>query len=284
MTLDFGVSASAHCGAALETVLFSDSIEQKLSALDVLERQLHSGKPPEVQTSSIRPASEVVFPRRPLRVPPRQLKRRSLSDPEGLRVFLHAVAHIEFNAIHLALDVVYRYRDVPEAFARDWLKVAFDEGRHFRAVVRRLKSLGSDYGAYPAHGGLWELAIKTETDVLARLAIIPRVMEARGLDVTPAMIEALDRLGDTESSALLAMILQEEVAHVEAGSRWFRALAEETGHDPETHYFQLIAQHLRGAIRGPLNWADRRRAGFSENELNRLQQMADQSSKDRQPS
>lgn len=276
-------SQSSEVGAALEAVLFSAAVEQKLAGLAALKRRLDSAEPLVIETPSIRSAVEVVFPEQPQRVPPKQLKRRSLRDLEGLRVFLHAVAHIEFNAIHLALDAVYRYRAVPEAFGRDWLAVALDEGRHFQAVVARLESLGSGYGAYPAHGGLWELAIKTEADVLARLAIIPRVMEARGLDVAPAMIEALEGQGDQESAALLAMILQEEVAHVAAGSRWFKTLAKAEGHDPEAHYFELIAQHLGGAIRGPLNWPDRRRAGFSEQELSRLQLMADQSREIRIP-
>jgi uncharacterized ferritin-like protein (DUF455 family) len=149
--------------------------------------------------------------------------------------------------------------------------VADEEAQHFGLMRDRLRSLGQDYGDFPAHDGLWSMARRTAADPLVRMALIPRVMEARGLDVTPGMIARFRDAGDGETAACLEVILRDEVGHVAAGTRWFRHLCQERGLDPETQYFELLARHLGGDIRGPLNLADRRRAGFAETELDRLQ-------------
>lgn len=255
---------------AIEACLFSTEIKVKLDAMDELAHLLFLGELIPDFNGAIRPTSDVQFPLRPQWVMPRDLKRRSMTDPEGLKVFLHAVAHIEFVAIHLALDAAYRFRDVPEEFRRDWLGVAVEEARHFRAIVARMAELSAAYGDYPAHGGLWELAESTANDLLARMALIPRFMEARGLDVTPGMIEKFERHGDQKTVEVLSLIYREEVGHVALGSRWFRWAADRIGVDPEETYFELIERFLSGDVRGPFNYEARRAAGFTQSELDRF--------------
>jgi uncharacterized ferritin-like protein (DUF455 family) len=210
-------------------------------------------------------------PERPVLVSPRQLPQRKLEESEGRAALVHAVAHIEFNAINLAWDAVQRFAEMPDEFARDWARVADDEARHFAMLRERLQTLGHDYGDFPAHDGLWAMARATAGDVLARMALVPRVLEARGLDVTPGMIERLERVGDAETAACLRIILREEVEHVAIGSRWLRWLCEQRGLPPRETYFRLLAEHLHGRIRCPLNRPARLAAGFDEAELARLE-------------
>lgn len=254
----------------IEGCLFRSEIEIKLDAMDQLDHILSVGDPLQEFKGEPRSIAEVVFPNRPQWVMPRELKRRSMTDPEGLKVFLHAVAHIEFVAIHLALDAAYRFRDVPEGFRRDWLGVAVEEASHFRAIVARMAELPAAYGDYPAHGGLWELAESTAGDLLARMALIPRFMEARGLDVTPGMIDKFERHGDPKTVEVLSLILREEIGHVALGSRWFRWAAHQMGVDPEVAYFELIERFLSGQVRGPFNFDARIAAGFTASEMHRL--------------
>jgi uncharacterized ferritin-like protein (DUF455 family) len=254
--------------------LLSDRIEDRLAGIDLLESALAD---PDFVFQPERPAvaaDQVAFPSRPLLVEPRQLPRRGMHTPSGLVAFLHAVAHIEFTAIALALDAAYRFDGLPDAFYRDWLGVAVDEARHFRAVRVRLNEIGSDYGDLPAHRGLWELAEQTASHLLARMALVPRFMEARGLDVTPAMIEKLKGLGDQKSIEILEMILREEIGHVALGSYWFRYAAEAAGESSEDAYFRLINQFIQGQVRGPFNTEARRKAGFSDQEMQRLTGLA----------
>ncbi|MCB1802427.1 MAG: ferritin-like domain-containing protein [Gammaproteobacteria bacterium] len=210
-------------------------------------------------------------PARPQLVAPRDLARRGLGSREGQAALVHAVAHIEFNAINLACDAVYRFRGLPAAYYADWLKVAAEEAYHFELLNGRLQQLGYGYGDFPAHDGLWELARKTAHDPLLRMALVPRVMEARGLDVTPGMRERFAASGDQETAAILDIILRDEVGHVEAGSRWFRYLCDQRGLDAESTYFALLEEHLDSHVRCPLHLAARRQAGFSETELVRLE-------------
>ncbi|MBS1201530.1 MAG: hypothetical protein H6R22_39 [Chromatiaceae bacterium] len=218
-------------------------------------------------------APAIDAPGRPARlelVAPRDLARRKLSSVRGRAALIHAVAHIEFNAINLAWDAVQRFRGLPREFYADWVRVAAEEAQHFGLMRERLSDLGHDYGDFPAHDGLWEMARRTAQDPLARMALVPRVLEARGLDVTPGMIERLLAVGDQETAARLRIILREEVGHVAAGSRWFRQLCDGRGLEPRTTFFDLLDLYLNGEIRGPLNLADRRRAGFDADELERL--------------
>ena len=204
-------------------------------------------------------------------VAPRELKRRGMSTQEGRNRLLHAIAQIEFNAINLALDAAYRFRDQPEDFYRDWISVAADEARHFKLIQTYLQANGCDYGEYPVHNGLWEMAVETEHDVLARMALVPRVLEARGLDVTPAMIKKLNHVGDQAAVDVLEVIYQDEIGHVAIGSRWFLHHCQLRGLEPEATFLNLIEKHLHGQMRGPYNKEARRLAGFAESELRSLE-------------
>lgn len=214
-------------------------------------------------------------PERPLLVAPRALKSRGLGSAGGRAALVHAVAHIEFNAINLALDAIYRFRNLPADYYRDWYGVALDEARHFEMLVTRLHALGHAYGDFPAHNGLWETACATAHSCLARMALVPRVLEARGLDVTPGMIERLARVGDDATIAILNIILSEEVGHVGVGTRWFRYCCAAAGVEPDTTFLQLVRAHSAGVIRTPFNEAARRVAGFTDLEQSGLVALAE---------
>lgn len=211
-------------------------------------------------------------PERPRLVHPRELPRRGLGTEQGRAAFIHAIAHIEFNAIDLAWDAVYRFRGMPPEYYADWVSCAADEARHFEMLRRRLQALGHDYGDFDAHNGLWEMAARTADDGLARMALVPRVLEARGLDVTPGMIQRLTGVGDTETVAILEVILREEVAHVAAGSRWFRWHCERAGVEPRSTFRSLLNEYARAVLYGPFNHEARGRAGFDEEELRMLEE------------
>jgi uncharacterized ferritin-like protein (DUF455 family) len=214
------------------------------------------------------------MPGRPLRpklVPARDLPQRGIGSAEGRAAFIHAIAHIEFNAIDLAWDAVYRFRGLPAQFYADWVGVAADEARHFSLLRTRLHDLGYDYGDFDAHNGLWEMAEKTAHDGLARMALVPRVLEARGLDVTPGMIVKLRSIGDTATVAILETILREEVAHVAAGSRWYRWYCERAGIEPGPRFRELLAEYARAVLYGPFNFEARSAAGFDDEELRMLE-------------
>jgi len=213
-------------------------------------------------------------PERPPLVPVREVPQRGLGTTEGRAALLHAVAHIEFNAINLALDAAWRFRGMPREYYLDWSSVAADEARHFRLVRSRLRELGYDYGDFAAHNGLWEMAEKSADRCLARMALVPRLLEARGLDVTPGMIARFRALGDEASVAILETILREEVGHVAIGSRWFAWCCAREGLAPEDTFIELLAEVARGALRGPFNVEARRAAGFDESELGRLAALA----------
>lgn len=213
-------------------------------------------------------------PPRPRLVHPRDLPRRGLGSDDGRAAFVHAIAHIELNAIDLAWDAVYRFRGLPDAFYADWVGVADDEARHFTMLRGRLHALGVDYGDFDAHNGLWEMCEKTAHDGLARMALVPRVLEARGLDVTPGMIAKLTARGDRATADILRVILDEEIAHVAAGSRWFRWYCERDGVEPEPTFRTLLAEYARAVLHGPFNLDARQAAGFSDEELAALQAVA----------
>lgn len=213
-------------------------------------------------------------PERPLLVHPRHLPKRGLGSAAGRAAFLHAIAHIELNAVDLAWDAVYRFRDFPADFAIDFVRTADDEARHFGLLAARMAELGHGYGDFNAHNGLWEMAEKTAHSALARMALVPRVLEARGLDVTPGLIERLRDVGDEASIAVLEVILREEVAHVAAGSRWFRWLCEREGLKPWPTFAGLVRAHASRAVQGPFNWEARRRAGFDDDEIAALSSLA----------
>lgn len=210
-------------------------------------------------------------PEAPQLVPPKEVKRRRLGSPQGRGALLHAIAHIEFNAIDLAADMIARFGhhpDIPEsdrsAFIGDWVSVCHDEARHFTLLQNRLNELNMSYGDLPAHNGLWEAAVKTKSKFEARLAIAPMVLEARGLDVTPSMIEKLTDVGDTDSADILKTIYNEEIAHVAIGARWFQKLAQEKSKNPESWFHDLVRDYYKGRLKPPFNVQARTLAGLKK--------------------
>lgn len=183
---------------------------------------------------------------------------------------MHAVAHIEMNAIHLALDAVWRFPGMPPAYYWDWLRIAGEEARHFQLLSEWLRAHGHAYGDFDAHNGLWEMVERTRDDVTARMALVPRTLEARGLDVTPPMQHKLAAAGEHEAVAVLDVILRDEVGHVAVGNHWYHWLCEQRGFDPVPHYAVLCERYRAPRLVGPFNWDARRRAGFSAEELRSL--------------
>ena len=206
-------------------------------------------------------------------VHPRELKQRKLKSKEGRASFLHAIAHIEFNAINLALDAIYRFRDLPERYYLEWLQVAEEEANHHQLIVERLSDFGYVYGDFPVHNGLWDIAVRTEGDLLSRMALVPCVFEARGLDVTPGMIQKLINVDDNESADLLQFILGEEVRHVSIGVRWFQFVCEQRAVNAVDTFMSLVQTYLPHRRHGPLNESERLRAGFSEEWIARLSEL-----------
>ena len=201
---------------------------------------------------------------------PRDMPKRKMSNAQGRNVQLHAVAHIELNAIDLAFDLVGRFvdADLPNAFIDDWIQVGADEARHFLMLADRLEELGMMYGDLPAHDGLWQAAYDTRNDLLGRLAIVPLVLEARGLDVTPKMIEKFEAAGDDKSAKLLAIIYEDEKTHVLAGTRWFHHLCDATGKDPELAFQEKLECYFAGRLKPPFNDAARHEAGLPKSYYN----------------
>jgi uncharacterized ferritin-like protein (DUF455 family) len=209
-------------------------------------------------------------PDRPVLVRPAELAGRSVATPAGRAALLHAIAHIEFNAINLALDAVWRFGGLPGAYYRDWLRVAAEEATHFSLLCDRLADHAAVYGDFPAHDGLWEMAEKTTGDVLARMALVPRTLEARGLDASLPIRAKLASAGDLASAQVIDVILRDEIGHVAIGNRWFRFLCRERGLDVRRAYADLAARHGAPRLRGPFNLPARRAAGFDEDELRAL--------------
>jgi len=206
----------------------------------------------------------------PRLVPATEVPRRSPFTAEGRAALLHAVAHIEKNAIDLALDAVWRFAGLPHDYYRDWLRVAAEEAHHFTLLREHLQTLGHDYGDFDAHDGLWAMVEKTRGDVVARMALVPRTLEARGRDATPPMQAKLRRAGDERAVAILDLILRDEVGHVAIGNRWYRWLCERDGLDPLEHTVRVAALHGAPRLRPPFNVDARRAAGFSAEEISAL--------------
>ena len=209
-------------------------------------------------------------PAQPPLVPHTEIKQRSIKSPDGLAALMHALAHIEFNAINLAADLTWRFPGMPDAFYLDWMKVAREEAYHFGLLSDRLVELGHAYGSFPAHNALWDMAEKTRHDILARIALVPRTLEARGLDASPPIRNKLVSIGDTRGAAILDIILRDEIGHVAIGNHWYGVLCAQRGLDPLATYAALADEHGAPRLRGPFNLEARRAAGFSEEELARL--------------
>jgi uncharacterized ferritin-like protein (DUF455 family) len=210
-------------------------------------------------------------PARPELVAPRLVGRRSMATVEGRAMLIHALAHIEFNAVNLALDAMWRFPAMPDQYYLDWLRVAREEAYHFSLLAAHLQTLGSAYGEYSAHGSLWEMVEKTTGDVMARMALVPRTLEARGLDAIPPLRAKLAQAGDEDAAQILDIILRDEVGHVEIGNRWYAHMCRLRGLDPIATYDELVLRY-KATVRGPFNMEARRRAGFTEAELAALSQ------------
>lgn len=206
-------------------------------------------------------------PDAPALLAPQDVPRRRINRGIAGRIaLLHALCHIELNAVDLAWDIIIRFtdQDLPTDFFDDWVKVATEEARHFMMLSDRLKQLDAAYGDLPAHDGLWDAALETRHDLAARLAIVPMVLEARGLDVTPAMIEKLRGVEDTASADILEVIYREEIGHVRIGKRWFTFVCARRNQEPGTFWRDLVAKHFRGDLKPPFNVPARDQAGLPE--------------------
>lgn len=241
----------AKCAAA--TALWQAWAAGELGRVD-------DGRPPQSMTEPGRPE-------KPELVSPLAVRQRGLGTLPGRAALIHALAHIEFNAINLALDAAYRFRDMPSDFYGNWLKVAAEEACHFALLRDHLRELGYDYGDFTAHNGLWDMALKTAHDPLARMALVPRLLEARGLDVTPGIRAKLDAVGDHAAAAILDIILRDEVGHVAIGNRWFGFLCDQRGLAPANTFAALLKAHNTPRPRPPFNRSAREAAGFSAEEM-----------------
>ncbi|WP_083530421.1 ferritin-like domain-containing protein [Mariprofundus micogutta] len=250
--------------------LLQASVDAKLKQVRKLTVMWKTGKL-ELDTRA-KAASDIQpgRPDKPTLARASKVKKRGFATQEGRAVMMHAIAHIEFNAINLALDAVQRFADMPEQFYSDWLRVAEEEVYHFELIRAHMRHMGADYGDYPAHGGLWEMCEKTAHDVLIRMALVPRVLEARGLDVTPGIQEKLSQAGDENAVSLLDIILRDEIGHVEIGNRWFRYCCDQRGVEPVATFTALLGEYYPKGLMGPYNMVAREKAGFSKQELSYL--------------
>lgn len=257
-----------------EECLSAGGIQQKIYLTQKISQLWQNN---QLSLDSIAPPKTIIqpgLPNKPILIAPSEVPRRHLGTQAGLIALIHAVAHIEFNAINLAWDAVYRFRSLPKQYYQDWIQVATEESQHFMLLHQRLLEFGSDYGFLPAHNGLWNMAMHTAFDPMVRMALVPRVLEARGLDVTPNMIQKLQQAGDKKTVAILEIILRDEIGHVAIGSHWFKYFCKQRGLDSEQTFRELIHRYFTGQIVGPFNHQIRAQAGFSLNELNILQNIS----------
>ena len=252
--------------AARQALLIAD-VDNKLAAVREINRLWQSGDLLLDQNQMAEAIGQPGRPKLPELVKASRVKRRGFGTVEGRATMMHAIAHIEFNAINLALDAVQRFAGMPEAFYSDWLSVAHEEVYHFELIRGHMRHLGAEYGDCVAHGGLWEMCEKTEYDVLVRMALVPRVLEARGLDVTPGIQEKLAQAGDDNAVSLLDIILRDEIGHVAIGNRWYHFLCKQRGIDAVPFFLELLEKHYPKGLYGPYNIDARERAGFSQNEI-----------------
>lgn len=250
------------------TCLLACDVDAKLAlvaalAADWRQGRLTSGNghvPPE-------PINEPGRPDKPTLVSAREVEQRKVSTLEGRAALIHSLAHIEFNAINLALDAVYRFRGLPKEYYDGWVQVAAEEAYHFTLLRDHLRTFGFDYGDFTAHNGLWDMAMKTAHDPLVRMALVPRVLEARGLDATPAIMHKLASCGDKRAVEILDIILRDEIGHVRIGNRWYAWLCAQRGVEPIATFRQLLREYSAPQFRPPFHRNARLAAGFSEAEM-----------------
>jgi uncharacterized ferritin-like protein (DUF455 family) len=260
--------------AALHWLAESDWHRKVDGVIALAEAWLHAEIPLATDTV-ILPNQQSIpgRPSRPILISPLHVKHRSMHTPEGRAALIHALAHIEFNAINLALDAIWRFPDMPRDYYADWLKVAGEEALHFSLLAAHLQSMGFHYGDFDAHNGLWEMAEQTQSDILARIALVPRTLEARGLDASPQTRAKLAQAGDQAAAEILDVILRDEIGHVKIGNHWYGWLCEARGLDPIATYRMLATQYKAPKLRGPFNREARLQAGFTEAELQALESL-----------
>ncbi len=254
--------------SALENLLAVAQVDAKLDRVHALAADWREGR---IGFSSCDASAPEVtrrgYPARPELVPPQKVPRRSPNSPVGHAALFHAITHIEWSAIDLALDHAYRFREFPAGYYGAWIAVAEEEAKHFAMLRGHLRAMGYDYGDFAAHDGLWRLAVATARDPLARMALIPRLMEARGLDATPPIQQRLEKMGDREGVRLLDVVLEDEVGHVALGDHWFRFLCVQRQLEPEAEFRRLIGAYGAPWPSTPMNEKARLAAGFSAEEL-----------------
>lgn len=256
---------------ALKQAIASTSIDEKIS----LTNQLYDNyKQPPITSVSPNKDLQAGLPDKIKLVSPKELPKRKLNSIEGKACLLHAIAHIEFNAINLALDAIYRFKNLPDDFYRDWLKVAYEECYHFSMLNSYLNDLGYEYGSFVAHNGLWQMAEKTSHDILLRMALVPKLLEARGLDATPGIMQKLKNVNDTRGINILTIIENDEIGHVAIGNKWFNYLCQQQNLNPFETFKKYIEQYARSFIKKPLSKEKRLIAGFTVQELEFLEATA----------
>jgi uncharacterized ferritin-like protein (DUF455 family) len=253
--------------------LMEAGLAQKAACVRQVQQDFLLGRYPVLADGEVVPVPDPGRPDYPELVDRKHLAARSLGSLEGRLALAHALAHIEFNAINIGLDAVYRFRGMPFEFYADWLRVAAEEAAHFELLRAYLQDHGKDYGDYLAHNDLWEMVRRTDDDVMIRMALVPRVLEVRGLDVTPGLQKRLRAVGETRLVDILDVIYREEIGHVEIGTRWFRHLCTERELDARQTFRDLLHEYMRGRIRGPYDELGRMHAGFSAEEMDDLRAM-----------
>jgi uncharacterized ferritin-like protein (DUF455 family) len=257
--------------AALEILAFTDAqvkVSQAFQLFDQYQRQLI-----ELDVAAVLNDLDLGLPGRPLKpklVLPKMVPKRRMDTPEGRAGLLHSLAHIEFNAMNLALDAIWRFSDMPKEYYEDWLKVAKEEAYHFSLVNAHMQSSGFSYGDFPAHNSLWEMVERTTDSVIARMALVPRTMEARGLDAVPAIRDRFKQIKETRAVEILEIILHDEIGHVLIGNRWFNFLCDADNLSPIAAYRELAEKYSAPILKGPFNLEARKQAGFTVEELNLL--------------
>ncbi len=250
--------------------LSESNLDEKLALSELAASNILSGS---IEVSPIDEDIKIIKvgrPDKPLLIDPRNLPRRNMQSDEGRAAMIHAIAHIEFNAINLAWDLIYRFQEMPEEFYFDWARVAAEETKHFKLLQNQLRALGYVYGDFPAHNGLWDIAEQTAHDLLLRLAVVPRILEARGLDVTPDLISRFRQIKDESTSTILELILEEEIGHVKTGSKWYRYQCEKLNLQPEDKFKQIAEEYMPSSNTKKINHEARLMAGFSQSELDYL--------------
>ena len=259
--------------ASLQNAWMAGDVDAKCAAVDALiPYLLHLKDDDIVMLDAVPSCDQIGRPEKPVCVSPASLPQRRAVDREGRAALLHAIAHIEFNAINLALDAAWRFHALGSRFIRDWIGVAIEEAYHFSLVAEQMAQLGVRYGDLPAHSGLWKLAEETADDVLVRMALVPRLMEARGLDAMPPIFRGFQGVGDKPTLRVLSVIARDEVRHVALGDTWFRQLCDQQALPVAETYCALIERYKAPWPRAPLNEPARRAAGFADAELMMLRQ------------